>query len=168
MKIYSLDVLLSQFGTSLLFHVRTSLVAQTVKHLSTMRETWVWSLGWEDPLEKEMAIHSSTLAQKIPWTEEPDGLLSMRSQRVGHDWATYVLWRKQQQNHWDATSMQWSNWAKGKASVKAEAPILWQYVSAGWFGNEKPSVKTNQQVTSRNLITENNQRCSHRYLLQYF
>ena len=46
-------------------------MAQTVKHLSTMRETWVQSLGWEDPLEKEMAIHSSTIAWKIPWTEEP-------------------------------------------------------------------------------------------------
>ena len=47
----------------------TSLVAQMVKHLSTMRETGVQSLGWEDPLEKEMAIHSSTIAWKIPWTE---------------------------------------------------------------------------------------------------
>ena len=48
----------------------TSLVAETVKRLSTMWETWVWSLGWEDSLEKEMATHSSTLALKIPWTEE--------------------------------------------------------------------------------------------------
>ena len=52
----------------------TSLVAQTVKRLSTMRETWVRSLVWEDPLEKEMAIHSSTIAWKIPWTEEPGRL----------------------------------------------------------------------------------------------
>ena len=50
-----------------------------------MQETWVRSLGWEDPLEKEMAIHSSTLAWKIPWLEEPDRLQSMGSQRVGHD-----------------------------------------------------------------------------------
>ena len=63
----------------------TSLVAQTVKRLSTMRETWVQSLGREDPLEKEMAIHSSAMAWKIPWTEEPDRLQSMESQRVGHD-----------------------------------------------------------------------------------
>ena len=49
-----------------------SLVAQMVNHLSTMRETRVQSLGWEDPLEKEMAIHSSTVAWKIPWTEEPE------------------------------------------------------------------------------------------------
>ena len=62
-----------------------SLVGQTVKRLSTMQETRVQSLGWEDPLEKEMAIHSSTIAWKIPWTEEPGRLQSMGSQRVGHD-----------------------------------------------------------------------------------
>ena len=63
----------------------TSLVAQTVKYLPAMRETWVQSLGQEDPLEKEMATHSSTLAWKIPWMEEPGRLQSMGSQRVGHD-----------------------------------------------------------------------------------
>ena len=63
----------------------TSLVAQTVTRLSTMRETRIRSLGWEDPLEKEMAIHSRTLAWKIPWTEEPGRLQPMGSQRVGHD-----------------------------------------------------------------------------------
>ena len=78
---------------SLLFNtlsrfVRTSLVAQTVKHLPTMRETWVQSLGWEDLLEEEMATHSSILAWEIPWTEEPGGLQSMGLQRVRHDWAT--------------------------------------------------------------------------------
>ena len=61
------------------------LVAQMVKHLPTMRETWAQSLGQEDPLEKEIATHSSTLAWKIPWTEEPGGLQSMGLQRVGHD-----------------------------------------------------------------------------------
>ena len=71
--------------------IRTSLVAQTIKCLSTMWETWVQSLGWEDPLEKEMAIHSSTIAWKIPWTEEPGRLQSMGSQRVGHDWATSLF-----------------------------------------------------------------------------
>ena len=65
--------------------IQTSLVAQMVKRLSTMRETWVRSLGREDPLEKEMAIHSSTIAWKIPWTEEPGRLQSMGSQRVRHD-----------------------------------------------------------------------------------
>ena len=55
-------------------------MAQTVKHLPTMRETWVRSLGWEVPLEKEMATHSSILAWKIPWTEEPGWLQSLGSQ----------------------------------------------------------------------------------------
>ena len=64
------------------------LVAQMGKRLSAMQETRVRSLGWEDPLEKEMAAHSSILAWKIPWTVEPDRLPSMGSQRVGHDWVT--------------------------------------------------------------------------------
>ena len=62
-----------------------SLVAQTVKRLPTMRETRVQFLDREDPLEKEMAIHSRTRAWKIPWMEEPDRLQSMGLQRVGHD-----------------------------------------------------------------------------------
>ena len=56
-----------------------------VKHLPAMRETRVPSLGWEEPLEKEMATHSRILAWKTPWTEEPGRLHSMGSQRVGHD-----------------------------------------------------------------------------------
>ena len=60
-------------------------MAQMVKRLPTMRETWVRSLGQEDPLEKEMATHSSTIAWKIPWTEERGTLQSMGSQTVGHD-----------------------------------------------------------------------------------
>ena len=63
----------------------SSLVAQWVKRLPTMRETRVQSLGREDPLEKEMATHASTLAWKIPWIEKPGRLQSMGSQRVGHD-----------------------------------------------------------------------------------
>ena len=69
------------------FHglTKTSLVAQMVKRLSIMWETRVRSLGWEDPLEKEMAIHYNTIAWKIPWTEEPGRLQSMGSQRIRHD-----------------------------------------------------------------------------------
>ena len=67
---------------------RVSLVAQMVKHLPAMQETWVHSLGWEDLLEKEMATHSSILAWRIPRMEEPGRLQSMGSQRVGHDWVT--------------------------------------------------------------------------------
>ena len=65
--------------------VTKPLVAQMVKHLRAMQETWVQSLGREDPLEKKMATHSSTHAWKIPWMEKPGGLQSMGSQRVRHD-----------------------------------------------------------------------------------
>ena len=63
-------------------------MAQMVNNLPAVQET----LGWEDPLEKGMAIHSSIPAWKIPWTEEPGGLHSMGSQRVEHDWATNTMW----------------------------------------------------------------------------
>ena len=66
-------------------NTRTSLVAQTVKHLPAMQETWVQSLGREDLLEKDMAAHSSILAWRTPWTEEPGGLQFMGLQRVRHD-----------------------------------------------------------------------------------
>ena len=66
-------------------------MAQTVKRLPAMQVTRVRSLAWEDPLEKEMGTHSSTLAWKIPWTEEPRRLQSMGWQRVGHDLATSLL-----------------------------------------------------------------------------
>ena len=62
-----------------------SLVDQLVKNLPAMQETWVQSLGWEDPLEKRMTIHSGILAWRIPWTEEPGSLQSIGSQRVKHD-----------------------------------------------------------------------------------
>ena len=68
------------------------MVAQTVKRLPTMRETQVRSLGWEDPLEEEMAAHSSILAWKIPQTAEPGRLLSMGLQRVEHDFTFTFRW----------------------------------------------------------------------------
>ena len=61
------------------------LVAQSENHMPTIRETWVPSLGWEETLEKEMETHSSTLAWKIPWVEEPGRLQSIKLQRVTHD-----------------------------------------------------------------------------------
>ena len=66
-------------------YLRASLVAQTVKNLPAMQEIWVQSLGQKDPLEKGMTTHSSILAWRIPWTEEPVRLHSMGSQTVGHD-----------------------------------------------------------------------------------
>ena len=80
--IYSVVTIVNNTG---LLIWRASPVAQMVKHLPTMWETCVQSRGWEDPLEKEMATHSSTLAWKIPWMEEPGRLQSMGSKRVGHN-----------------------------------------------------------------------------------
>ena len=75
-------------GEELLSVERASLGVQMVKSSPAMQETWVWSLGQEDPLEEEMATHSSIFAWRIPWTEETGSLQSMGSQRVGHDWET--------------------------------------------------------------------------------
>ena len=75
----------SYMTLGIILNLYISLVAQTVKRLPTVQETGVQSLGREDPLEKEMAPHSSTLAWKIPWMEESGRLQSMASQRVGHD-----------------------------------------------------------------------------------
>ena len=95
---------------------KASLVAQTVKRVPAMRESWLRFLGREDPLEKEMAIHSSTLAWKIPWAEKPDRLQSMGLQRVGHDWAislsfTFVE-RKQEEKV--SKSVKFWVWGAGK------------------------------------------------------
>ena len=70
---------------------RASLVAQMVKNPPAMWKTWVWSLGWEGPLEKGTAAHSNILAWRIPWTEEPGWVQSMGSQRLRHDWVTFTF-----------------------------------------------------------------------------
>ena len=90
--------LVKNFPKFVVIHT-ASLVAQMVKRLPKMRETWFQFLGREVPLEKEMETHSSILAWKIPWTEEPGRLQSMLSQRVGHDWVTELNWTKLG-NHW--------------------------------------------------------------------
>ena len=101
--------------------VRTSLVTQRVTCLPAIRETWVWSLGWEDSLEKEMATHSGTLAWKIPWMEKPGRLQSMGLQRVVYDWVTSLFlsffliqydwclgkkWKRQRDTHMETISWQ--------------------------------------------------------------
>ena len=75
-------------------------MAQTVKILPTMQETWVRSLGGEDPLQKGMATHASTLAWEILWTEEPGGLQSVGSQKVRHDWMTNAFTFLQISDKW--------------------------------------------------------------------
>ena len=72
-------------------NIPNKLVAQMVKNLPAMQENWVWSLGWEDPLEKGMIAHSSICAWRIPWTEKPAWLYSPRSHRVRHEWATFTF-----------------------------------------------------------------------------
>ena len=79
------------FGGSKLLMTLTSLEEMVAQNLPAMQETQVQSLGWEDPLEKEMATHSSILAWRIPWTEEPGRLQSMGSQRVGHNWVNNIF-----------------------------------------------------------------------------
>ena len=81
----SMSYQLSNIISITLYTHRDFLVAQTVRNLPAVQETQVQSLGWEDPLEKGMTTHSSILAWRIPWTEEPGGLQSMGSQRVEHD-----------------------------------------------------------------------------------
>ena len=107
----------------------SSLVAQRLKRLPAMQETWVRSLGWEDPLEKEMATHSSILAWRIPWMEEPGGLQSTGSQRVGHDWATSL--------HFRFLCMLSQNLLKGFLNLfifllRSEMQCLWSFYLLIW------------------------------------
>ena len=83
-----------------------------------MQETWVWSLGWEDPLEKGIASHSSVLAWRIPWTEEPGGLQFMGSQRVRHNWATSMFTLL---HHWV--------WYRKKSRLGVQSPELGFFLS---------------------------------------
>ena len=92
-----------------LFKERASLVAQMVKNLPAMQETWVQSLGQEKPPEKGMATHSNILAWGIPWTEEPDGLQSMGLQRIGHNWVTELNWTELLWNK-NFLKTSYSNW----------------------------------------------------------
>ena len=87
---YSPSHTLSPADTAALTPQSAYPVAQMIKNPPAMQETWVWSLDWEDPLEKGTAPQSSILAWKIPWTEESGRLQSTGSQRVGHDWATFT------------------------------------------------------------------------------
>ena len=113
-----------------------TLVAQTVKNLPAMEETQVWPLGQKDPLEKGMATHSSILAWRIPWTEEPGRLQSMGSQRVGHDWATSTFTSALWQVRSSASPLDLGNkspfpscWLKGYCSRPLQSqPFPWVWV----------------------------------------
>ena len=114
-------------------------MAQTVKHLPAVRGTWVRSLGWEDPLEKEMATHSSTLAWKIPWTEEPGGLQSMGSQRVGHNWVNTFILNTHKQMSACKTGETWIRWADCIMSVSLI--LYYKYVRCYHWGNWMKSIQ---------------------------
>ena len=98
------------------------LVAQMVKNLLAIQETWVWSLGWENPLDEGMVTHSSILAQRIPWTEEPGGLQSMRSQRVRNDRVTDTDWLNILRRGRDTRGM----YAQRKYHLKWKRITVWQ------------------------------------------
>ena len=99
-----------------------SLVAQRLKHLPGMWETRVWSLGREDPLEKEMATHSSTLAWRIPWREERGRLQSTGSQRVGHDWATSLSLSQPRKRKWHPSPVCLPGKFHGQRSLTGYSP----------------------------------------------
>ena len=112
-----------------------SLVAHMAENPPAMQETWVWSLGWEDPLEKEMATHSRILAWRIPWTEEPGGLQSMRSQRVGHDWVTDTT-------GWQTRTAVLTRWcitrvSAGTVRLSSLPPVVSLCV---WFAQSRPTL----------------------------
>ena len=103
------------------------MAAESVKNLPAVWETWVWSLDWEEPLEKKMATHFSILAWRIPWTEEPGGLQSIGSQRVRHDWATNRL-SDTPQGNWDPTSYMEQPKKKRLCWIMLRwTPVLWTF-----------------------------------------
>ena len=117
-----------------------------------MQETRAWSLGWEDPLEKGMATHSSILAWRIPWIEEPGGLQSMGSQRVEHNWVTRKTWSPQhfQKSHfpflttWWQISVSFSNYQRWHEGTTA--PLLFlSFLERNYNKEEKCTQKV--QVT---------------------
>ena len=99
-------------------------VVLVVKNLPAMQETWVRSLGWEDPLEKGMATHSSVLSWRISWTEEPGGLQSMESQRVRHNWVTNTFTFHLLFLHWDFFFFLFFSFVSREFAIAVEA-FLW-------------------------------------------
>ena len=100
-------------------------VVKNLFAVQEMQETWVQTLGWEDPLEKKMATHSSILARNIPWTKEPDRLLSMGLQRVGHDWSNWAHWAKRR---WRSGLLPWMTlWLHTRIPSKSSQLPLFTY-----------------------------------------
>ena len=160
-----------------IYSVMASLVAQRLKCLPRMRETWVRSLGWEDPLEKEMASHSSTLAWRIPWREEPGRLQSMGSQRVGHDWVTSLLlslsssstsfglrqmliWTEAQLWKWKWSLSVMSNSLRPPWTVAYQASLATGFSRQEYWSTVVPTVKMKKETAPRKaVVTINNDTC---------
>ena len=137
---------------------RASLVAQMVKCLPAMWETWIQSPGWEDPLEKEIATHSSTLTWKIPWMEEPGRLQSMGSQWVGHNCATlltgmiFSAWLKHDdKNFLGISSCDTLSSPMRQALLVLTNENIWSSESRSWIPNYQESAgiirKMREQVS---------------------
>ena len=147
-------------------NVWASLVAQMVKNLLAMQETWVPSLGWEDPLEKEMATHSSILAWRIPWTEEPGRLQSMRWQRLIFHFSCRMDQRQtvkathKDQEEVIMPSQTVSNWCRGISLV-----VQWLRLCAsteggvglisGWWTRSLHAVKHGQKTKNKTSWCQN-------------
>ena len=136
-----------------------TMVAQWVKRLPPMQETRVRSLGWEDPLEKEMATHSSTLAWKIPWTEKPGRPQSAGSQRVGHNWATSLHYEYSQWKWWNSS---WAisnpkRWCCESAALNMSANL--ENSSGHRTGKDQFSFQSQRKAMPKNAQTTHN--CTH-------
>ena len=131
-----------------------AMVAQWVKNLLSRQEMQVWSLGWEGPLEKEMAIHSIILAWRIPWTEETGGLQSIALQRVGHDWSDSALVHSLNACvHHPPKFMYWNSNAQFD-DVRRWS--LWEVIRSSWRGLEIPlsSLSPSTMKKSESEVTQ--------------
>ena len=126
------DLILHCSGTTGSNSWVAQMVKQTVKNLPEMQETWVPSVGWEDPLVKGMAVHSSILAWRITWTEEPGGLQSIGSQTVRHNWISNTHTQDLPEIHcWEkiiAGGEQWEGWGIMEFQISIGASLWWYIV----------------------------------------
>jgi len=140
-------------------------MAQSVKRLPATRETWIQSLGWEDPPDKEMATHSSILAWRIPWTEEPSGLQSLGSQVVGHDWGTSLSLssqRRQEEETREDEMVGWHHWlnghefeqALGGGEGKGSMVCCRPWVCKELDMTERPENKSQKKLKSRQELDQ--------------
>ena len=144
---------------------QVSLVAQTVKNLPAMREIWVQSLGWEDLLDKGMSTHSSILAWRIPWTEEPVGPQSTGHRRVWHDVALQmwgVAWWTKVPAGWTTSSSDLIIQFQVKLYSVTSGRISFYWLKAMWELQVKSYVGQNEDYSSKGSISESSEKLLHR------